>query len=95
MLQYYCFERAKIMKLPNIKILEEHNKLLRMTSKEATFPLSHQELMLIDDMITYLTMSQIKETQQKYNLRAGWGMGEFEWRKGKGHGGEGNPAGEK
>jgi len=62
------------MKLPNIKILEEHNKLLRMTSKEATFPLSNQELRLIDDMITYLTMSQIKETQQKYNLRAGWGL---------------------
>lgn len=62
------------MKLPNIKILEENNKLLRMISKDATFPLSSKENELIGDMITYLTMSQIKETQEKYNLRAGWGL---------------------
>ena len=62
------------MELPNIKILEEKDKRLREKSVEATFPLSLEEKQLIDDMITYLTMSQIKETQEKYNLRAGWGL---------------------
>jgi len=62
------------MKLPNIKILEENDKRLREKSKDTTFPLSSNEKQLIDDMITYLKMSQIKETQEKYHLRAGWGL---------------------
>jgi len=62
------------MKLPNIKILEETDKRLRQKSKDVTFPLSDTEKQAIEDMITYLTMSQIKETQEKYNLRAGWGL---------------------
>lgn len=62
------------MKLPNIKILDEKDKRLREKSKDVIFPLSDNEKKLIDDMITYLTMSQIKETQEKYHLRAGWGL---------------------
>jgi len=62
------------MKLPNIKILEENDKRLRRKSADVTFPLCEEEKKLIEDMITYLTMSQIKETQEKYNLRAGWGL---------------------
>jgi len=62
------------MKLPNIKILDEKEKLLHTISKEVTFPLSKEDKQNIEDIITYLTMSQIKEYEEKYNLRAGMGM---------------------
>ena len=62
------------MKLPKIHILEEFDKKLRMTSKEATFPLTKEDKDMIEDMITYLTMSQIKEYEEKYNLRPGMGL---------------------
>ena len=62
------------MKLPNLKILEENDSRLRKISKDVTFPLTDEEKQIIDDMITYLTMSQMKETQEKYQLRAGWGL---------------------
>lgn len=62
------------MKLPNITILDEKEKLLHTISKEVTFPLSHEDKQNIEDIITYLTMSQIKEYEEKYNLRAGMGM---------------------
>lgn len=62
------------MKLPNIIILDEIDKRLRETSKEVTFPLSKEDKEHINDMITYLKMSQIEEYEQKYNLRAGMGL---------------------
>lgn len=62
------------MKLPNIKILDERHKLLREVSKPVEFPLSKEEQQDIKDMITYLTMSQIDETREKYDLRAGMGL---------------------
>lgn len=62
------------MKLPNIKILDEKDKTLRTISKEVTFPLSKEDKQLIQDTITYLTMSQIEEYYKKYNLRPGMGM---------------------
>lgn len=62
------------MKLPNIKILDEKDKLLRTTSKEVTFPLSNEDKQNITNMITYLKMSQIEEYSQKYDLRAGMGL---------------------
>lgn len=62
------------MKLPNIKILEENNKILRKESLPVTFPLSKEEKQDIKDMITYLTMSQIEDEAEKYNLRAGMGL---------------------
>ena len=49
------------MKLPNIKILDENNKLLRQKSKPVTFPLSKEEKQDIKDMLLYLKMSQIDE----------------------------------
>ncbi len=60
--------------LPNIKILDEKDKTLRRKSKEVTFPLTKQEKKDIKDMMDYLEMSQIEETREKYNLRAGWGL---------------------
>jgi len=62
------------MKLPNITILESDNKILREISKEVIFPLTKEEKQMIEDMITYLTMSQIEVEREKYNLRAGIGM---------------------
>ena len=62
------------MKLPNIKILDEKDKLLRQVSKEVTFPLSKEDKQLIEDALTYLEMSQIEEYNKKYDLRAGMGL---------------------
>ncbi len=62
------------MKLPNIKILDEKDKTLRLISKEVTFPLAKEDKDLINDAITYLTMSQIKKYYEKYNLRPGMGL---------------------
>ena len=53
------------MKLPNIKILDENNKLLRQKSKPVTFPLSKEEKQDIKDMLLYLKMSQIDEEREK------------------------------
>lgn len=62
------------MKLPNITILDETDKLLHEISEEVKFPLSKEDKQHINDMLTYLKMSQIEEYAQKYNLRAGMGL---------------------
>ncbi len=62
------------MELPKIVILEEHDKRLHKKSKDVIFPLSKEDQKMIDDMLLYLKMSQIEETQKKYDLRAGWGL---------------------
>lgn len=62
------------MKLPNIKILDEKNKILRQVSKDVTFPLDENLKQLIDDSLTYLEMSQMDEYIEKYDLRAGMGL---------------------
>lgn len=61
-------------KLPNIKILDEKNKLLHQKSKEVTFPLTSKQKKDIKDMMDYLEMSQIDEYREKYDLRAGMGL---------------------
>jgi peptide deformylase len=62
------------MELPNIKILDEKNKILHQISKNVTFPLSNEDKKNIKDMLKYLKMSQIDEYTQKYNLRPGMGL---------------------
>lgn len=62
------------MKLPNITILDESNKILRKISKEVTFPLDDETKKLINDSLDYLEMSQKEEYIEKYNLRAGMGL---------------------
>lgn len=62
------------MKLPNIKILDEKNKLLHKVSKDVTFPVSEEDRKLASDTIKYLEMSQDEKIAEKYNLRAGMGM---------------------
>lgn len=66
------------MKLPKIEILDEKDKTLREISKEVTFPLSNELKEHINDMITYLKMSQIEEYAKKYNLRAGMGLSDVQ-----------------
>lgn len=62
------------MKLPEIVILDEKNKLLHQKSKEVTFPMDKKDLDLLHDMLTYLEMSQIDKYSEKYNLRPGMGL---------------------
>ena len=62
------------MKLPNIKILDESNKILHGKSEDVVFPLDSKTKKLIDDSLTYLEMSQIEEYSEKYDLRPGMGL---------------------
>lgn len=62
------------MKLPNIKILDEADKTLRKVSQDVTFPLSNEDKKLIEDIITYLKMSQIEKYSEMYDLRPGMGL---------------------
>ena len=62
------------MELPNIKILDEKNKLLHKVSSDVTFPVSEEDRKLAYDTIKYLEMSQDEKIAEKYNLRAGMGM---------------------
>ena len=62
------------MKLPNIRILDESNKILRQKSKDVVFPLDEETKKLINDSLDYLEMSQIEEYAEKYDLRAGMGL---------------------
>lgn len=62
------------MNVPKIKILDEKDKRLRLISKDVVFPLPDKEKKLIEDMQTYLEMSQIDEYMEKYHLRAGMGL---------------------
>src|SRR5574344_891919 len=62
------------MKLPDINILDESNKILHMKSKEVNFPISDKDKKIINDALDYLEMSQIEEYAEKYNLRAGMGL---------------------
>lgn len=55
-------------------ILDEKDKKLRQVSKEVVFPLSKEDKKHIDDMIEYLTNSQIEEVAEEYNLRPGMGL---------------------
>ena len=63
-----------MMKLPNINILDEKNKILRTKSKEVIFPLTEDDKKRIQDVITYLKMSQIEKYYEKYSLRPGMGL---------------------
>ncbi len=62
------------MELPKINILDEFHKVLRTKSKPVKFPLSEDDKKLIQDAITYLTMSQIEKYSEEYNLRPGMGL---------------------
>ncbi len=58
----------------SLKILDEKDKRLRQTSKEAHLPLSNKDKEIIDQIIKQLTYSQIEELAEKYDLRPGMGL---------------------
>lgn len=60
--------------IPDIKILDEKDKLLHKVSKEVTFPLPEEDKKLIKDALEYLKLSQIEEISEKYGLRPGMGL---------------------
>ncbi len=62
------------MRLPNITILDEKNKILHQKSKDVKFPVSQKDRKLALDTIKYLKMSQNEELAEQYDLRAGMGM---------------------
>ena len=64
----------KYDKLPNIKILDESNKVIHQKSSDVTFPLKEETKTLINDALDYLEMSQIEEYSEKYDLRPGMGL---------------------
>ena len=64
----------KYDKLPNIKILDESNKVIHQKSSDVTFPLKEETKKLINDALDYLEMSQIEEYSEKYDLRPGMGL---------------------
>ena len=55
-------------------ILDEKDKRLRQVSKDVEFPLTKKDKETIEEMIEYLTNSQIEEMAKKYNLRPGMGL---------------------
>ena len=55
-------------------ILDEKDRRLRLVSKDVTFPLSKEDKKVINEMVEYLTNSQIERLAEKYDLRPGMGM---------------------
>lgn len=60
--------------IKKLDILDEVDKRLRTISKEVKFPLSEEDKNTINDIIDYLTNSQIEEIAEKYDLRPGMGL---------------------
>lgn len=60
--------------LKNKDILDEKDKILHTVSKDVVFPLEESDKKAIEDMIKYLTDSQIEKLAKKYDLRPGMGM---------------------
>ncbi len=61
-----------MLKMENI--LDEKDKRLRLVSEEVKFPVTSEDKKYINDMIEYLTNSQIEEIAEKENIRPGMGL---------------------
>ena len=55
-------------------ILDEKDKRLHKASEEVTFPMDEKDKKMIEEMIEHLTLSQIPEESEKYDLRPGMGL---------------------
>ena len=53
---------------------ERKSKILRQKSKEVTFPMTEEDISLIDEMVMYLRLSQDEDYANKNNIRAGMGL---------------------
>ncbi len=55
-------------------VLDEKEKILREKSLDVKFPISDERKKLVQDIIEFLTDSQIDELAEKYDLRPGMGL---------------------
>ncbi len=55
-------------------LTEKDYKILRRKSKDITFPMDENDIMLLNNMIMYLRLSQDEEYAEKNNIRAGMGL---------------------
>ena len=55
-------------------IIREGHPTLRVKAKDVTFPLTSEESILCDELLTYLKNSHDPVISEKYNLRAGVGL---------------------
>lgn len=53
---------------------EKSGKMLRTISKDVEFPMSEDDIFLINSMVQYLRLSQDEDYAEKYNIRAGMGL---------------------
>ena len=53
---------------------EKKGKILRQKSKEVTFPMNEEDILLLNNMIMYLRLSQDEEYANKNKIRAGMGL---------------------
>ncbi len=53
---------------------ERKSKILRKKSVDVTFPMSEDDIALINEMVMYLRLSQDEEYANKNNIRAGMGL---------------------
>ena len=53
---------------------EKKSNILRKKSEEVTFPMDEKDILLINNMIMYLRLSQDEEYASKNNIRAGMGL---------------------
>lgn len=60
--------------IKNKDIIDEYDKRIRKVSTDVTFPLEDKYKKFIEDSIEMLTLSQIEEEAEKYDLRPGMGL---------------------
>ena len=53
---------------------EKSSKILRTISKDVEFPMSEDDIFLINNMVQYLRLSQDEDYASKHNIRAGMGL---------------------
>ena len=53
---------------------EKSGKILRTISKDVEFPMSEDDIFLINNMVQYLRLSQDEDYALKHNIRAGMGL---------------------
>lgn len=53
---------------------EKSGKILRTISKDVEFPMSEDDLFLINNMVQYLRLSQDEDYASKHDIRAGMGL---------------------
>ena len=53
---------------------DRKSKVLREKSKEVSFPMDEKDILLMNDMVMYLRLSQDEEYASRNNIRAGMGL---------------------